>query len=143
MALDAETVIDRRRLKRRLTAWRLGAVALGLIALGLYLLGDRTIAGSSTLLPHVARVTVSGIITNDRKMNELIDKIGKSDQVRAAASRSPVRMRRTCSRDSTEILPSPMRPVLAASSSAPMERASRVFELEGSRIATIFFITWS
>ena len=83
MALDAETVIDRRRLKRRLTAWRLAAAALGLIALGLYLLGDRTIAGSSSLLPHVARVTVSGIITDDRKMNELIDKIGKSDQVKA------------------------------------------------------------
>jgi protease-4 len=83
MALDAETVIDRRRLKRRLTVWRLAAVALGLIALALYMLGDRTIAGSSSLLPHVARVTVSGIITDDRKMNELIDKIGKSDQVRA------------------------------------------------------------
>jgi protease-4 len=58
-------------------------VALGLLALGLYLLGDRTVAGSSSLLPHVARVTVSGIITDDRKMNELIDKIGKSDQVEA------------------------------------------------------------
>ena len=83
MALDAETVIDRRRLKRRVTAWRLAAVALGLLALGLYLLGDRTIAGSSSLLPHVARLTVSGIITDDRKMNELIDKVAKADQVKA------------------------------------------------------------
>jgi protease-4 len=83
MPLDAETVIDRRRLKRRLTAWRLAAAALGLVALALYLLGDRTIASSSSLLPHVARVTVSGIITDDRKMNELMERIGKSDQVRA------------------------------------------------------------
>ncbi len=82
MALDAESVIDRRRLKRRVTVWRIAAVALGLLALGLFLLGDRDVAGSS-LLPHVARVTVSGIITDDRKMNELIDKIGKSDQVKA------------------------------------------------------------
>jgi protease-4 len=82
MALDAESVIDRRRLKRRVTAWRIAAVALGLLALGLFILGDRNVAGSS-LLPHVARVTVSGIITDDRKMNELIDKIGKSDQVKA------------------------------------------------------------
>ncbi len=82
MALDAESVIDRRRLKRRVTVWRIAAVVLGLLAAGLFLLGDRNAAGSS-LLPHVARVTVSGIITDDRKMNELIDKIGKSDQVKA------------------------------------------------------------
>ena len=83
MALDAESVIDRRRLKRRVTAWRIAAVALGLIALGLFLLGDRNATGSGSFLPHVARVTVSGIITDDRKMNELIDKVGKSDQVKA------------------------------------------------------------
>jgi hypothetical protein len=34
MALDAESVIDRRRLKRRLTAWRIAAVVLGLLVLG-------------------------------------------------------------------------------------------------------------
>jgi len=83
MALDAESVIDRRRLKRRVTAWRLAALVLGLLALGLYLVGDRDGVGPASLLPHVARVTVSGIITDDRKMNELIDKIGKSDQVKA------------------------------------------------------------
>ncbi len=83
MALDAETVIDRRRLRRRLTAWRIGAVALGLLALGLFLLGDRDVTSSSSLLPHVARVTVSGIITDDRKMNELIDRVAKADHVKA------------------------------------------------------------
>jgi len=34
MALDAESVIDRRRLKRRLTAWRIAAVVLGLLLFG-------------------------------------------------------------------------------------------------------------
>jgi hypothetical protein len=38
MVLDAESVIDRRRLKRRLTAWRIAAVALGLLLLGALLL---------------------------------------------------------------------------------------------------------
>jgi protease-4 len=83
MALDAESVIDRRRLKRRVTAWRLAALVLGLLALGFYLMSDRDGVGPASLLPHVARVTVSGIITDDRKMNEMIDKIGKSDQVKA------------------------------------------------------------
>ena len=58
MVLDAESVIDRRRLKRRVTAWRLAALVLGLLALGLYLLGERDVAGPASLLPHVARLTV-------------------------------------------------------------------------------------
>jgi protease-4 len=34
-------------------------------------------------LPHVARLTVTGVITDDRKTLELIDKVAKSDQVKA------------------------------------------------------------
>ncbi len=40
-------------------------------------------AGSAGILPHIARVTVSGIITDDRKMQELIERVGKADQVKA------------------------------------------------------------
>jgi protease-4 len=83
MVLDAESVVDRRRLKRRLTARRIAAVVLGLLFVGALLLGDRNFASSAGILPHIARVTVSGVITDDRKMNELIDKIAKSDQVKA------------------------------------------------------------
>ncbi len=83
MVLDAESVIDRRRLKRRLTAWRIAAVAFGLLLLGVFVLSDQNMAGPTGILPHVARVTVSGIITDDRKMQELIDKVAKSDQVKA------------------------------------------------------------
>ena len=35
---------------------------------------DKQIAGSASFLPHIARVSVSGIITDDRKMQDLIDK---------------------------------------------------------------------
>jgi protease-4 len=82
MVLDAESVVDRRRLKRRLTAWRLAAVALGVLFIGALLMSDQQ-AGPGAILPHVARITVSGIITDDRKMQELIDKVGKSSQVKA------------------------------------------------------------
>lgn len=84
MVLDAESVIDRRRLKRRLTAWRIAAVALGLLLLGVLLLNDPNMVGSAGgILPHVARLTVTGVITDDRKTLELIDKVAKSDQVKA------------------------------------------------------------
>jgi protease-4 len=83
MALDAESVIDRRRLKRRLTAWRIAAVVFGLLLLGVFVLSDEGAGGPGGILPHVARVTVTGIITDDRKMNELIDRVAKADRVKA------------------------------------------------------------
>lgn len=83
MVFDAESVIDRRRLKRRLKAWRIAAVVFGLLFLGVLVAGDQTTGGSAGLLPHVARVTISGIITDDRKMQELIDKVAKASQVKA------------------------------------------------------------
>jgi protease IV len=84
MVLDAESVIDRRRLKRRLTAWRIAAVAFGLLLVGLLLLKDEDVTSSAgSILPHVARLTVSGLITDDRQTLELIDKVAKSNQVKA------------------------------------------------------------
>ncbi len=83
MVLDAVSVIDRRRLKRRLTAWRIAAVLFALLFLGALVLSDKNVAGSAGILPHIARINVSGIITDDRKMSELLDKVGKADQVKA------------------------------------------------------------
>jgi protease-4 len=83
MVLDPESVIDRRRLKRRVTFWRIATVAFGALFLGILLLGDREVTGSAGILPHVARVTVSGVITDDRKMQELFDRVARADQVRA------------------------------------------------------------
>lgn len=82
MVLDAESVIERRRLKRRVTIWRIAAVVLGILLLAVVMLGDRDVAGSS-ILPHVARISISGIITDDRKMQDLIEKVAKADQVKA------------------------------------------------------------
>lgn len=83
MVLDAESVIDRRRLKRRLTMWRIAAVVLGLLLIGVLLLSDKQVAATAGILPHIARVDISGVITDDRKMSELLDKVGKADQVKA------------------------------------------------------------
>jgi protease-4 len=81
--LDAETVVDRRRLRRRLTLWRVLAVAFGLLLLAAVVFGSQDGMGSGSILPHIARVSVSGIITDDRKMNELIERVGKADNVKA------------------------------------------------------------
>lgn len=83
MVLDAESVIERRRLKRRVTIWRIAAVVLGLLFLGVIAFSNDETAGSAGILPHVARITVSGVITDDRKVLNLIDRVGKARQVRA------------------------------------------------------------
>ena len=83
MSLDADSVIERRRLKRRVSVWRIAAVVLGLLFLGTWLLGDQQMSGSGGILPHVARINIGGVITNDRKVLDLIDRVGKADQVRA------------------------------------------------------------
>lgn len=81
--IEAETVIERRCLRRRLTAWRLAAVVLTVFVIALIMAGDQRLAGTGSFLPHIARVSVSGLITDDQKMLELLDKVGKSSQVRA------------------------------------------------------------
>jgi len=81
--IEAETVIERRRLRRLLTAWRLAAVVLAVFVIALIMASDQRLAGTGSFLPHIARVSVSGLITDDQRILELLDKIGKSSQVRA------------------------------------------------------------
>ena len=76
-------MIERRRLRRKLTVWRLAGVVLAVLLIALLVSGSERMAGSGSFLPHIARVQVSGIITDDQKMQDLIDKVGKSDRVKA------------------------------------------------------------
>ena len=79
MSLDIETIIDRRRLKRRLSLWRVAA----LIALGLAVLALLPNTGFGPTGAHVARVTLSGLIVDDRAQQDLIREIGEDANVEA------------------------------------------------------------
>src|SRR5215218_8831179 len=81
MTLEADLLIDRRRLKRRLTFWRAAAVLL--LVAGATFLGARA---TDTALPgaaHVARLNVEGFIGDDRKVIEALDRIRKDPASRA------------------------------------------------------------
>jgi protease-4 len=83
MPLDADLLLDRRRLKRRLSLWRALAVlaVFGLIGGVLALRSDPT-----GLLPggaHVARLTVDGFIGDDRRLAEALDRVRRDAAVRA------------------------------------------------------------
>jgi protease-4 len=79
MSLETDLLIDRRRLKRRIVVWRTLAV-LALIAAALVIWrGQAGILGG----PRVARLTVSGIITQDRKLNDAVAKLAADNRVKA------------------------------------------------------------
>jgi len=78
-SLDIETIIDRRRLKRRLSLWRFAA--LFAIGAAILVIVPNTQLGSTG--PHVARVTLTGLIVDDRAQQELIREIGEDSNVKA------------------------------------------------------------
>jgi protease IV len=83
MAMDADSMAERRRLTRKLSLWRVLAVVgavVALVGLAIGLIGRTSLASSGS---HVARVTVGGVITGDRPMLQMLDRIG--DQKSAAA----------------------------------------------------------
>jgi protease-4 len=82
--MDADQIIDRRRLKRKLVFWRVvGLLALvAAIAIGAVLaIGPERIGERSN--PHVARIAINGFIADDRAELELIDRLAKNDAVKA------------------------------------------------------------
>jgi protease-4 len=80
--MDADAILDRRRLRRRLILWRLlAAVAvMALIAVGV---GKFATRGDS----HVARLSIDGFISEDRERGEAIEKLIDEDDVEAVIVR--------------------------------------------------------
>jgi protease IV len=79
MTLESDLLVDSRRLKRRLFAWRAIAIVAAVVAV-IIALGK---PGAPLLGRHVARLTVSGLITDDRKRTEAVEKLAKDDSVAA------------------------------------------------------------
>lgn len=79
MSFDADIYIDRRRLKRRLNLWRALAILALVAALAL-------VFGREGLFPrgdHIARLTVSGLILDDRARSEALAETASDPKVRA------------------------------------------------------------
>lgn len=81
MSLETDLLIDRKRLKRRLSAWRAVAVVLAVAALAA-LFGFRD-DGALLGRGHVARLPVRGFISDDRDLIEALDRAAKDGNVHA------------------------------------------------------------
>jgi protease-4 len=82
MALDADWVVDRRRLKRHLTAWRMIALA-ALVAGAVSFLGPWQPLGGLVGKDHVARLDVTGLILHDPDLIEALDDIAEAPHAKA------------------------------------------------------------
>jgi protease-4 len=81
MSLDADTIVDRRRMRRKLTFWRVFAVLLAIItvvAIGaaLRVPGTELITGRPG--ESIARVTITGLIRTDQQRVEALDRLARS-----------------------------------------------------------------
>lgn len=84
MTLETEAVLDRRRLRRSVSLWRVLAVAAGALAIGALALagsGDRTAIGG--FKHQVARVTLEGVITENRDQLRLLRQVADARHVDA------------------------------------------------------------
>ncbi len=79
MSLDTDLLLDRGRLKRRLNFWRIAAVVAFVAAVLIAVVPGGLRGGG----PHVARVNVRGVITEDRKLLDAVAALEKDRSVRA------------------------------------------------------------
>ncbi|MGE3247238.1 MAG: signal peptide peptidase SppA [Beijerinckiaceae bacterium] len=75
----ADTILDRRRLRRKVTFWR--GVALVIAIAAIAVIGWRAARGGAPgpRDAHIARVQISGLITGDRPTLDMLKEIGKSN----------------------------------------------------------------
>jgi protease-4 len=83
MSLDADLIVDRRRMRRKLSFWRVATFTLIVIGIAgaAALVGNRSSAFG--VRPYIARVTFSGLIRGDQNRTEQLDRLAKSTVARA------------------------------------------------------------
>jgi len=80
MTFETETVLDRRRLRRRVSWWRALAIVAALAAIGVVSVKTAEQTGL-TETRHIARVSIENLITEDRAQLKLLQSIAESKQV--------------------------------------------------------------
>jgi protease IV len=83
MSLDADLIVDRRRMRRKLTFWRVLAVLfIAVVIVGAAaFLGRRS--GFAGVGDYIARVTIQGLIRDDEERVQQLERLGKSTTARA------------------------------------------------------------
>jgi len=78
MSLDADAIVDRRRMRRKLTFWRVSALLIALVAL--VGLAAALVPGARLAVPgaYIARIKVQGLIRGNQDRVEALERLGRS-----------------------------------------------------------------
>ena len=81
MSLDADLIVDRRRMRRKLTFWRVVAIVVIVLAIGAMMasVSRRGFVSGS----YIARVTITGLIRDDEERVRQLDRLADSSAVKA------------------------------------------------------------
>jgi protease-4 len=79
MISEAELIVDRRRMKRRLIFWRVAAIVLAIAAVSALAWPTGSL---KTFENHIARIHIDGLITGDQPTLDMLGDIAKSDKVK-------------------------------------------------------------
>lgn len=80
MAYDAEAVIARRKLRRKLTSWRIAFLLL--LAILVVSVSTYFTRGANIAAPHIAKVRIEGTIFENEELLKRLNKIAESDAVK-------------------------------------------------------------
>jgi protease IV len=79
MSLESDVIVDRRRIRRKLTFWRVAAVAIAIAAIAaIGVLATPGGRGAFTTSGSIARVSIDGLIRSDRERVEALERLEKS-----------------------------------------------------------------
>jgi protease-4 len=81
MSLDSDVIVDRRRIRRKLTFWRVAAAMVAIVAVvavAAIAAGGR---GSLATGGSIARITIEGLIRSDSERVEALERLEKSQAV--------------------------------------------------------------
>jgi protease-4 len=83
MTLDADHIVDRRRMRRKLTFWRVLAVVIAIVAIGAIAVafGPRGLRAAGGA--EIARITIQGLIRGDQDRVEALTALSKARNARA------------------------------------------------------------
>jgi len=82
MSLNADEIVDRRRLRRKLSFWRVIAVIVAVVAVVALISSAGGGDAVRSFTPQVARITISGFISEDRNQLQLIERLAKEQSVK-------------------------------------------------------------
>lgn len=85
MSPDADFIVDRRRIRRKLTFWRVAAIVVAIIAVVVAGMAVRQggLGIGAPLTARIARISITGVIRNDHDRVEALEKLAKSRAARA------------------------------------------------------------